>query len=417
MQQEDFGVERFDNEIVFTQLNKPKNVSNFLTLLKNGIAEGYDHFLLDFNLIKSFFPNVCVPIAGILDYYAEKDIDFEYKNIPALLEKTAVMSPLLVSENTETLKKNAINKIWRFENSSDIHSLSSAFIQELLKLDTFSNGVIESLEWCIYEVMDNVIQHSNVNRGYIMGQIHKKIEPKRIAFCIFDSGQGIYNSLKNSIHAPKTSLDAITLAVKQGVTRNKAIGQGNGLWGLHNIIIKNHGSLMITSDTSSLMITFDDVKKYTDIPCISQDNGCTSVDFQLDYEKPISIEEALEIEGRKHTNISLIFEEFENDKGMVIYQLSERSLGTGTRQAGERVRNEILNIYTKTKGQITIDFANITIVSSSYADELIGKLVVKFGFYGFNQYIRLVNMNELVQSIIYRSVTQRMYENLNNGNN
>ena len=54
------------------------------------------------------------------------------------------------------------------------------------------------------------------------------------------------------------------------------------------------------------------------------------------------------------------------------------------------------------------------IISSSFADELIGKLVTEFGFYGFNNIFKLKNMNANVQSIVQRSVAQRMMESFNN---
>ena len=54
----------------------------------------------------------------------------------------------------------------------------------------------------------------------------------------------------------------------------------------------------------------------------------------------------------------------------------------------------------------------MNLISSSFADELIGKLVLEYGFFGFNNVIRLKNMNSLVQTIVQRSVSQRMAESL-----
>lgn len=98
----------------------------------------------------------------------------------------------------------------------------------------------------------------------------------------------------------------------------------------------------------------------------------------------------------------------ENDKGSIDYLVAERAQGFGTRKSGERVRNDVLNIYEQTKTSINLDFKNINVISSSFADELVGKLVIKLGFFGFNNVIRLKNMNPLVQSILQRSVAQRM---------
>ena len=61
---------------------------------------------------------------------------------------------------------------------------------------------------------------------------------------------------------------------------------------------------------------------------------------------------------------------------------------------------------------IILDFRGVNLISSSFADELIGKLVLEYGFFGFNNVIRLKNMNSLVQTIVQRSVSQRMAESL-----
>jgi len=92
----------------------------------------------------------------------------------------------------------------------------------------------------------------------------------------------------------------------------------------------------------------------------------------------------------------------------LIYKLSEQSSGTGTREAGERIRNEIVNLRNETCSPVELDFTGVSVVSSSFADELIGKLVAEYGFFGFNQGFRLKGMNSTVQSIVNRSVSQRM---------
>lgn len=77
------------------------------------------------------------------------------------------------------------------------------------------------------------------------------------------------------------------------------------------------------------------------------------------------------------------------------------------------MRNEVINIVKETGSVVSIDFQGIALVASSFADEFIGKLVLEFGFFGFNNVIRLRNMNELTQSIVQKSVSQRMAESLN----
>ena len=81
-----------------------------------------------------------------------------------------------------------------------------------------------------------------------------------------------------------------------------------------------------------------------------------------------------------------------------------------TRVSGARIRNEVINLQTTTTRPVILDFDGVSIVSSSFADELIRKLIVYCGFVEFTQTIHLRNMNEAIQSIVQRSVTQRMAE-------
>ena len=70
----------------------------------------------------------------------------------------------------------------------------------------------------------------------------------------------------------------------------------------------------------------------------------------------------------------------ENVSGEIEYIIKEKSQGYGTRKAGIRVRNEILNIYQETKKPINADFKGASLILSFYADEVIGKLVLEFVF-------------------------------------
>jgi STAS-like domain of unknown function (DUF4325) len=99
-----------------------------------------------------------------------------------------------------------------------------------------------------------------------------------------------------------------------------------------------------------------------------------------------------------------------NGEGYTIYILKD--LKIGTRASGEKLRLEMINTFLETKRRFEIDFANLNVISSSFADELLGKLVIEFGFFGFNNLVKLKNTNSLIQQIVQRSVAQRMAESL-----
>lgn len=390
--------------IYIFRMNHPKVVSDFIKEINDSLKLGYEDFSIRFENIPTAFPNVCVPIAGIVEYYRGKDIEFsfEFRDHKGYIRNSHIDSPMLVSDNHIQLSRASLDDIWKFHDFEDVQKLVDSFLQGISQLAICEKGVLEGLTWCLNEVMDNVLQHSFIDCGFAMGQIHRS--SKHIAFCIFDYGQGIYNSLRNTRHTPRYPIDAITLAVKEGVTRDKSIGQGNGMWGLHNIVKANSGRLAITSNGASYMLQGDELKTFTKLPYLSKNDGCTIVDFQIDFDKGISISDAL----GGYTPLNLRTYSIESEEGLLVYKMSEKASGTGTRQSGQRVRRELINLHNESQSVIEIDFSNVSVISSSFADELIGKLVSTYGFFGFNQLFRLSAMNPIIQSIVNRSVAQRM---------
>lgn len=396
--------------IQFSDLIHPKNVSDFINAVHFGKKAGFEEFNVDFSKTRTAFPNASVPIAGLIDFYNYNGVPIREVGRSSIVNAIHLLDPILIKSQNDLSSINSLNKIFKFTDSNHVFWLVNAMLEELNSSDKFERGVLEGLEWCLNEVMDNVIQHSDSNCGFVMGQIHKT--SKHVAFTIFDAGRGIYNSLKESIHNPRNPVDALTLCLQEGVTRDKKIGQGNGMYGLRRIIENNAGRLTLTSNSASYFLKGDKAETFSRIPTLSREQGCAIVDFQLDYENNVSIAEALKFNGKSYEPVNLKIEELENDKGEIEFILLEKSSGFGTRQAGERIRNQILNIHQQSNQVIVIDFKGVELISSSFADELLGKLVVEFGFFGFNNLIRMRNMNSLVQNIVQRSVSQRMAESI-----
>ena len=400
------SVTRNKNRIQIGQMGHTRVVDDFIRCMNHGYAKGYRTFQIQFSDVNLAYPNVCIPIAGILEYYQEQGVEFEFafKGSTKYLKFTRFHQPLSVSENLTELKKYPFDNTWKFNDSEDVQNLVDSLVREVSQIAVCETGVLDGLTWCLNEVMDNVLQHSQVGVGYVMGQVHSTT--KHIAFCVFDYGQGIYNSLKATEHSPRFPVDAITLSIKEGITRDKKIGQGNGMWGLHNIVKSNAGTLMITSNGAAYLLKDNSVRTFPNLPYLTRQNGCTTIDFQIDYDKGISITDSL----GGYTPLNLRTYSLEDERGRLIYKLADKASGTGTRQSGERLRHEIINLYNDAESIIEIDFSEVSVVSSSFADELIGKLVTEYGFSGFTHIFRLRNMNTIVQSIVNRSVSQRMAE-------
>jgi hypothetical protein len=402
-----------EKTIVFENMNRSVVATDLIGMLKNAIQEGCKEINLDFSPVKSVFSNAAVPVCGIIDYY-RKHFGLTFKRIDKnhRVDITHIVQPLTTHEHSEILSKQPLNHVWQFDSSADVNIVVDSLVNELRKIEQFETGVLDGLTWSLNEIMDNVLQHSGVSYGFVMGQIHRN--KKHIAFCVYDTGQGIYNSLKNSSFAPKTPQEGLELAIRERVTRDKSIGQGNGMYGLNQIVKFNDGSLTIISNTALYKIEKNRVKFLNNVPTISEDNGGTFIDLQLDYNNKVSIADALNIGGKPHTNyVNYYLENLENDEGELVYYLKTWIHGTGTRPSGKMLRNEIINNYRETQRRVVVDFSEIKVISSSFADELIGKLVIEFGFFGFNTIVRLKHMNALIQQIVQRSVAQRMGESVN----
>ncbi|GHU95610.1 hypothetical protein FACS1894156_5490 [Bacteroidia bacterium] len=395
------------NELIFENLANPQVIYEFVNIINEILKSSEKNLILNFKNVTKAFPNVCVPLSGIIENIIEKGFVFEFYYLSDDLKKVAIKEPLRVSQNKKLAQKHGLDKVWRFDSPDDIYLLIKSFVDELSQIIVCEKGVLDGFEWSINEVLDNVLQHSGKSFGYVMGQVHK--DAKQFSFCVYDTGQGIYTSLLNSVHKPQSPSEALQLAVQEGITRDKKIGQGNGLWGLHQIVSENTGQLNITSNSACYHLINNQSKVDDKIPQLPFDNGCI-VDFQIDYNKEISISKAL---VGYAPPVNLKIEALEDNAGNITIDLSEQTSGVGTRKSGEKIRNELINIYKQTNKSITLDFSNINIVSSSFADELIGKLVAEFGFYGFTNIFKLKNMNVTVQSIVQRSVGQRMVESFN----
>lgn len=400
-------ITRENNTILVRRINHAKDVSDFIRVVNDAIYNRkYKSLIIDFDSVGGFYPNAVVPVAGIIQFLQnELGIDIEYEN-----EKNVERINLITPQRYCGENRYILNRVWLFSTSEEVARIVDAFIAELQKSAQFYKGVLNAIEWSLNEVMDNVIQHSKTGFGYVMGQLHST--SKNIAFTVFDSGQGIYNSMKDTIHHPRTTIDAIALAIQEEVTRDKSIGQGNGLFGLHSIVKQGKGKLVVTSGKGSYIYNNDRVKTFDSLPSISYKTPGTIVDFQLNYANDMSLDKALVFRGKQYELINIHMEELEDDYGRIIYNVLERSEGTGTRESAIRVKNEILNILSENQKPITLDFTGIAVISSSFADELLAKLLLSLGLFSFNNLIKIKGLDQSQQNILQRSVLQRIAEDI-----
>ena len=110
----------------------------------------------------------------------------------------------------------------------------------------------------------------------------------------------------------------------------------------------------------------------------------------------------------KYCRVNLRMEAMENDRGEHEIIVQNVAHGTGTRRSAIAVKTLVLNTFEEGASRIILDFSGVGMISSSFADELVGKLVIHFGFAGFCQKVLLRQMNPTIQALIDHSVMQRL---------
>jgi len=395
---------KLKNVIYIKDLSNPKVVSDFvndyLNLKKSKIKE----YIVDFQKCDAIYPNSIVPIMAYIE--ALKADGENFTIWPPQDPKTAGMISVRDIKDLDFVD-SPLSKIWKFD-SNHIHIFVNKLMDCISRSTLCSEGVLGTIEWSVNEVMDNVPEHADVEYGYVMAQLHKA--SNRIALAIVDTGIGFKGSFrKSNQYRPQTDADAITLALKKGVTSSDEKGRGNGLYGLYNLVTSTEkGRLRICS--ASGMVNIEKNKNQKPLNSLHPlkthgDHTITTIDFQLPLDEEINITDALE--GYTPPLITARIEQYEKDNGYV-FLLKDETNGFATRSEGERIRTKIENLSIELGGEkIILDFSDIAMISSSFADEVVGKLMEKYGYEDFNKSFIISNVERNVESLLNYAITNR----------
>jgi len=264
-----------------------------------------------------------------------------------------------------------------------------------------------AFEWSINEITDNVLVHSESTiGGLIQLSTFPKI-PKKVQFVVADAGLGIPKTLKQGHPEIGSDTDALDKAIREGVTRDKTIGQGNGLFGSYQICSKSGGNFSVHSGHARLEYT---EKKGLRISNENIPYEGTIVVATIDFSNPNLLEEALKFGGKKHSPIDYVETKYEmSNDGKIYFILKLESDSFGSRVSGRPVRNKLTNILKMSgNNKIVVDLSDVPLVSSSFADEVFGKLFLEVGPITFMQKFEFINVMETVRQLIDKAISQRI---------
>jgi hypothetical protein len=384
-------------------LSSDGHIDTVIRACRSALEKGTEFLTLNMSEATGFYPNAAVPVAAILQFARSEGLKVTMKNSPPLLEKMSVRNPIEASQ-ANLAGNDAFSRVWVYFDHHQANYMTHAYMDSIRRRVVCETGVLEALEWCLYEVLDNVMQHAQSGQGFVMMQRHSLSH--RLAIAVADTGQGVHRSLSMSdAYKPPTAFDALTLAIEEGVTRDKISNQGNGLFGLFRIIEQNNGRLTMRSGRGRMHLQGNRINGNNSQTVLGPNNHGTFLDIQISVDRPVSMSEAL---NYKHVNDFL--ENLEDEeRGCYVVKIREHAGGAGSRAAARELRIFLENVYASGGAQLVeLDFSGQAVVSSSFADEVIGKLMADLGYTTFTRRYRLSNMNDTVAGLLDRAIAKRL---------
>ncbi len=260
---------------------------------------------------------------------------------------------------------------------------------------------LAAFEWAVNEITDNVLQHADSAQGGLV-QLNHHPNRKQLEFAVADAGRGIPETMRTtrpSISDP----GALQLSVQRGITRDKEVGQGNGLFGTHRAARVGSGDFVIHSGYASIHSELQAREEAVPV-------AGTLVVVTLDYSDPDALWRALDIQDTGADPAGDYIENrYEADTEDVLqFVVRSEVSSVGSRSAGKFARIKLENLVKMYPGYpVNIDFHNISVVSSSFADELLGKLFVGMGALRFMRTVRFQRVSPTVRAVLDRAILQR----------
>lgn len=91
----------------------------------------------------------------------------------------------------------------------------------------------------------------------------------------------------------------------------------------------------------------------------------------------------------------------------MIVKLKEVGTSLGNRVLGKEVSNMI---NFEKEDEIILDFQDVKMVTSSFADEVVGKNCAKLGLHNFFKKVQIVNASEQIKLILKKAILDRLAE-------
>ncbi|MBZ9727944.1 STAS-like domain-containing protein [Mesorhizobium sp. CO1-1-11] len=283
----------------------------------------------------------------------------------------------------------------------EVLSVTNAICDLMLRRYDGARAFVPAVEWMTYEIADNIVLHAQAQSpGIVCAQYYEA--GGRLEISVVDLGRG----LKASLSETRTVADdtaALKLAVTRGVTRSSHVGQGNGLAGTLEIARANGGTLELCSGAVMLQ-QIADKQAFATVPRMPG----TGIVLELDTRRPVELRQTEIAGGGGWRDWNYLIAEGERLAERGGLRVLDECPHVAGRPPAQALRRKIEALLPDLEQPMVLDFDGITMASSSFLDELLGRLVEAHGPEVLGTRIQLKNVQPLIQRLAENVIGQRL---------
>lgn len=371
-------------------------------------SNGPDSIVLDFSKTEHAYPEGLLPILSLVSTFrsmgcrvdwmppTDKDVRgvFDGLNWSFYLDNRLADPPMPKRTRSFVPARS-------YSTEEEANKLCLRSIDILISQATYAKWVPDALYWAMWEILENPIRHARSAQPAWFQAVSFPSK-KQLTFVVVDSGIGILNSLREGYPDLKSDQQAIRKAVEFGATRDKRVGQGNGLAGCRSIAEANRGALTIWSGDGSFEQSGSDISRGP----VGIRHAGTIVELKLRYDVSIDLPSVL---GLPDFIPMAELDQLRPSGDSTVFRVVDEVDGFGSRRDGAALRAKIENIRQGAPDlPITVDFTDVPMISSSFADEALGKLAQKMGRDAFFRDIKLICARESISALVRGAVGRRL---------
>lgn len=387
-------------------------VDSFLACVAECVSGGAGALVFDFELSTAALPDSMIPVLATVDWLRNsgQEVSVILPREPRLhrifLQSlwAHYLEPTRFEAGAEGPQQFVAR---RFTNSQEQQRVVNEFMRLVVGALNPSSDILSAFEWSINEITDNVLIHSDSSRGGF-AQIFSVPNPSGILFCVADAGRGVLASMREGYPELQLDSEALSSAVVAGVTRNATVGQGNGLAGTLRVASMSGGRFAVASFRGRYFAGNEGTSSVDGKPSFHGTIVTASMQLVSDFR----IEDALSLSGRRSSKHSIL-DYHDDEDGGVVLRLARETEGVGSRPAGAFIRRKIVHLLSQEQSKVLVlDWEGISVVSSSFADEALGKLFVEIGPLAFSSRVKHRNLSSVNGALIDNAILQRVAQHM-----